>query len=188
MLNAILVLALASEPDAIVSEAPGGETLPGTHFGYCTELESDSGCYSANVDRLIWCLCDPIIVSPVPGPCPGDDDCSEAVCEALGDGHYECPNDESYLVPASEDEEVVVHVRSDARSADGWECSEGWCSLDYGLVSEDDDVVLPGEGAQCDEQAPDSCEPPPSGGSSEPPPKPRRIWIKTMPRDSSGSF
>jgi hypothetical protein len=162
MLNTMLmVLALASEPESAPLE---DEARINDHPGACSVYELQDGCVTIPFLESEWvCSCPELVV--IQGPW--------AFCEALGDGHYECPTADSYIVPADEGEDVTIHVRSTATSGDGWECDGEWCSLEYGLVQGEDDVPLPGEGPQCDEAAPDSCEPPP--------PKPRKIWIKNPP-------
>jgi hypothetical protein len=54
--------------------------------------------------------------------------------------------DESPAVLVNAGDHVVISVFApEAESGEGWECAGGWCSLDYGLASEDDTV----EGPRC---------------------------------------
>jgi hypothetical protein len=173
MLNVMMALALASEP--LPESAPTDDRPEfGTHPGACHDYEVEDGCRT-----LFWngpgapsstCVCPDLVV--IQGPWRS--------CEAVGDGHYACPDADSLVVPAQRGEEVTMHVYApEAASGDGWECEDGWCSFDYGLA-DDDDVVEAPPGASGG-----GCEPQP-GPTPPAPPRREPILVDVEPESCPG--
>lgn len=68
-------------------------------------------------------------------------------CIALGGGDYVCPAARDAVLEAQPDEPIIIHIFDpEATSGDGWECAEGWCSFDYGLVDGEDALESHGGG------------------------------------------